>query len=434
MGTVLTQNSFSGGTPQPTTASVPKSLVSAGDETTFSSNNLSLPTGAMLNWNGQLTECSLKAVSGQFQGFGTVSFPIEECTVSFSQDVVQHKRPNVPGARVESTGFNPIIFKVKAIFLFAMQRGKGETWADLYPSAFNKVFSMLTDKTAPVMTFNHPTMGQFTVKPQSGSTNVSGQMRNGQVIEFELIQANEDTASTSNVTASTAFGTAQTAATLFDSTVTLLTPPPPDNVTKLNLTQLLQQITGIIGSTTLLINNADSLINNAIAQIKSAEDALDRLETAATSGLKMQLQRVKDGLHSLQNNKSTVTLRIPASGRVPAVPLASPPPGITPPSTPLLINPPNVVPPPTPNAAQIAAQIQSQLAANTNNQITTVNTSSNLGVYIVAHDMTLANVALVTKNTIDNLMRLNPGISKKPTLTVGTQVIYQLVQGPSPVQ
>ena len=385
----------------------------------FSNSTLQLPKGVMFNWNGWRTECSIKAVSGPYQSLGKISFPVEECVLNFSQDLVQHKRPNVPGARVESTGFNPIIFKLKVPFLFGLQRGQGETWDKLYPETFSKVFSILADKVAPVLIFTHPTMGQFTVKPQGGSTVVSGNVRNGQILEFELIQANEDNINVSNITDIVSFGEAQAAATLFDNTVVLLNPPPPSSVTSISLTKLLQDVRGVIDSTSLFINQITNAVVGAINQVKMIEDALKRLKTAATSGLLNQLQRIKSGLHSLLNNQSLM-LRNPPAGRVPARPLVSPPPAITPPAP--------------PNSALIAAQIQAVQALNSQKQVLGLTSAPTLGVYVVAHEMTLAAVAHLTKNTIDTILKLNPAISKSPTIVVGTQIVYQLTTGSSPRQ
>lgn len=340
-----------------------------------------MPPGAMFFWNGQLTECSIQAVSGSYQSYGKVSFPVHEVTTSFSQDIVQHKRPNVAGAQVESLGSNPVVFKIKAPFLYGLQRGNGETWSDLFPQTFAKVIQILNDQVSPIVTFTHPTMGQFTCKPQSASTATTGEMRNGQVIEFELVTTNELNNSLSSILTANAFNAAASAATLFDQQIVQLQPPPPSNITSINLTQLLQQVRGAIDQTTLFINRFSSVFTNAIYQIGLIEQSLDRLNTAATAGLKMQLQRVKSGLYALTNN--TDVSKAPQSA--------------------------------------IALRI-SQVNQSQNNKLNTNNTS--LGIYVVPIEMTLANVALTLQNTIDQLIQLNPSICKTPTLLPGTQVVF----------
>lgn len=341
-----------------------------------------MPPGVMLNWNGQLSECSIQATSGTYQSYGKVSFPVEEVTASFSQDIVQHKRPNVPGSRIESMGANPIIFKVKAPFLYGLQKGNGETWSDLFPQTFSKVIQILNDSISPICTFTHPTLGQFTVRPHGATTMTSSQMRNGQIIEFELMQSNEDNTNLNNITTTSSFAQAQSAAQQYDNMIIALTPAPSPAITSISLTQLLQTVRAAIDQTTLFINQATSVINNALFQIQMIEDSLDALDTAATSGLQMQLQRVKSGVYALVNNQSV---------------------------------------PQTPSAALNLATAQT--AVNFYNQQSSTGLSQ-LGVYVVSVEMTLGNVALIVHNTVDQLIQLNPNIAQTPTLAVGTQVIF----------
>lgn len=396
----------------------------AGDNIPFPQNggdnikalNGGNPPGVMLNWNNSLTECSIEATSGQFKSYGKVSFPIEECGVTFSQDLVQHKRPNVAGARVEGTGFNPIMFKVKALFLFGLQRGNGETWANLYPEVFQKVFSILTDTVSPVLIFTHPTMGQFTVKPQNGTTNVSSNQRNGQVIEFELIQANENENATITIPVQN-LSAAEGAATIFDDTFQLLKPPPPPHILAISLTKLLQKVRGVIDSTSLFIGKLTNVVNYAINQIKMIEDALIRLKTAATSGLMTQLKRVKAGIFSLINNRATVR-PIGINGQVRANSTVPPP----------------ANPTATPTAAIRAAQLDRCQALNSAKNVAGITAAGNLSVYAVTAEMTLSNIALLTSNTIEQILRLNPNAGKSPTVKIGTQIVYQKVAGPSPRQ
>lgn len=346
-----------------------------------------MPPGAMHFWNGQLVECSIQAVSGSYQNYGKVSFPVTEVSTSFSQDVVQHKRPNVPGAQLESLGSNPVVFKIKAPFLYGLQRGNGETWKDLFPQTFAKVIQILNDQVSPVLTFTHPTMGQFTVKPQSASTTVNGEMRNGQIIEFELITTNELNTALSSILTANAFSTAQSAAAIYDQQVLTLKPPPPSSVTSINLTQLLQQVRGVMEQSSLFLNRGLNVVSNALYQIQQIKTTLDAINNPGTGTLQNQLDRITAGIYSLTNN------------------------------TDLSKNNNNSVKSSTSRSLAIGQVNQSKT-----NTFNTNNTS--LGVYIVPVEMTLANVALVIKNTVDQLIQLNPSLSKTPTLLPGTQVVF----------
>ena len=360
--------------------------------------------GAALNWNGVLTEASIQATSGTYQNYGKISFPVMEIHTAFSQDIAEHKRPNVPGARLESMGANPIIFKIKAPFLFGLQRGNGETWDNLFPASFFQVVEILNDQIAPVITFTHSTLGQFTVKPKSATTVTDAHIRNGQILEFELISANEDDTNLSNVTTQIEFGLAQTSATLFDQQFSNFinslpsdTEIPSDLVDFVDgtdsMTDILGSVADAVTQTTLFINNVASVVNSAIYQINQVSNALESMDNPAVAPLQMQLQRCISGVYSQINNQAL---------------------------------------PQTPSAASQMASNELASAALSQQQLNILNGTSNLGVYVVNTPMTLGNVCLIVHNTADQIINLNPALSKVPTIDVGTQVVFYGVPGHSP--
>ena len=381
------------------------------------------PDDVMFNWNGQLQECSIQAISGTYQNFGTVSFPVEDVSAVFSQDLVEHKRPNVPGARVESLGANPIIFKVKALFLYGLQRGDGESWSDLYPQTFSKVIQIINDQVAPTLIFTHPTMGQFNVKPKGASTVTSAHARNGQIVEFELVSANTDDSSLSNITTTSEFAAAQSAANIFDQQIATLTPAPPANIKSISLTQLLQTIRAAIDQTTLFINQLTSTVTNALFQIQMIKDSLDALGTAATSGLMNQLQRVESGIYSLFNNQALPGTTKSFGGQSPPKPLIPFTP--TPPGVQNITSSP-IPTTPTPSSVNPNLQSSGSTAAYNASFYNAKNpgTQTQVGIYFVAVDMTLAHIALNVHNTLDQLIMLNPSISQSPTVRNGTFFNY----------
>lgn len=274
------------------------------------------------------------------------------------------------------------MFKVKALFLLGLLRASGDTWDNLYPATFSQVIQVLNDTVSPVVTFTHPTMGQFTCKPQGLSTTTSYNIRNGQIVDFELITSNEDDNDTSNITTMVEFGLAQSAATIFDNQVGQLSPPPSTPIP--SVAGIVNVVLDALDQPTLFVNSLPYVVNNAIFQIGDIELSLDNMDTAATASLQMQLERVKSGIYSLVNNQAL---------------------------------------PQTPSAATTLASAQLS-SANRNANQQQNNGLSSLGVYVVPFDMTLANAGLNVHNSSDQLIKLNPGLSKTPTLPVGTQVVY----------
>lgn len=274
------------------------------------------PSGAASNWNGQLRECSIQALDGNFTSFGVLSFPVESLQMSFSQDLVQHKKPYVRGAQIEATGFNPHVFKIRAPFINGYKRSKLETWSNLFPDQFTLVYTVLTDDRSPTIDFVHPTLGHYTCKAQGGDSETTYTTTNGQVMTFELIETHN---TTSTVAPVDVFASADYSASQYDTQIQTLTPPPPANIRAISLTQLMQQVKGTIDTTTLQINRSTAVINHAVFQVRQIEDSLTALNSAATAAPMKNVQAVKAGLLSLKQgllqNKSTLLVyTVPAEG------------------------------------------------------------------------------------------------------------------------
>jgi hypothetical protein len=269
-------------------------------------------------YNGQLVECSLYPSTGTYAG-QTVTFPTEEVVAEFSQDVAQHKRPYVPGARIESTGVNPIVFKVKAPFLFGLQSGNGETWGSLYPTSFMLLFQILTDTISPTCTFQHPTMGIYTVKPVHGSTSVSPAIRNGQVIEFELVQANLDSDTTSSVASTNEVGAATSSANTFETLLASALAAIPDSETLQdelegipNPANLFAQLSSIANSVSNPLGSVTAYGNSVINDLDQFKTTLQGANDANTANAEIQLEVMKSGVYSMQNTApNTNTFVVP---------------------------------------------------------------------------------------------------------------------------
>ena len=117
------------------------------------------------------------------------------------------------------------------------------------------------------------------------------------------------------------------------------------------------------------------------------------MDNPAVAPLQMQLQRCISGVYSQINNQAL---------------------------------------PQTPSAASQMASNELASAALSQQQLNILNGTSNLGVYVVNTPMTLGNVCLIVHNTADQIINLNPALSKVPTIDVGTQVVFYGVPGHSP--
>jgi len=90
----------------------------------------------------QLLECS----------FRDVAFPVASLLTEFQHSVVQHRRMDRNGAKLENTGRGPISYSIRAPFCNTIARGPMETWDNLYPQ-INK--AVLPNFEAPELKPQH---------------------------------------------------------------------------------------------------------------------------------------------------------------------------------------------------------------------------------------------------------------------------------------
>lgn len=363
-------------------------------------------TNTKRDWNGQLTECSIEVQDGSFTG-NIYQFPIIRCDLNSTQDVVQHKYPQIGGASIESTGLNPTTFKVEAPFLVGMQRGNGESWNpdDLYPVTFTNIVKVFQDPVSPTLLFTHPTMGQYLVKVQSFNTSVVENIKNGQMLNFDLIEHTKDITNQVQNGATADWGDAKSASSEWDFQITNFDPPIPTSsvLRKKSLTDYVNELQGLIDGTLLSVNQVFMKIQNTLFEFQQIRNSVLRFEDAVDQ----RTGQVKNAalyvaLHAQQGNLLTKLERVEKGVWA----LASDQP----------VN--------APEAARLAAQQQRQQALNNSNGQSSFSSFRQLRVYVLDGKMSLGQVALVLRNKIDDLIGLNPGISRFIVLPTGTQVVY----------
>jgi prophage DNA circulation protein len=216
--------------------------------------------------------------------------------MDFSIDLAQHKKPNVPGAKIEGLGSNPITFHVKALFINNLLRGPTETWDDstLFPGRFLQVVTALLDDSAGA--FVHPTLGSFNCKPVAGSSTTSANERNGQTLEFQLVVANTEAADALLSTLELGLGYSSAAA--LDSQLTALV-PPPSGLPTVSFSALINNITSIIGQTSLLVQQLSQVVNGTLYQLSRVELALQDLDDVASAPIIQNVERTKSAVNDL---------------------------------------------------------------------------------------------------------------------------------------
>ena len=241
------------------------------------------------NWAGTYKSVSLNEIE----------FPCEEVEILFKQRVVPHKRPGVPGAKLESLSRDPYIFKIKnALFINGLTSSVGEFWdgQQLFPGVFNQIFNLLTDSANNPMRFVHPTLGSyFWVKSISGSSPTSFECKNGQMMSFELMQDNTDLedSNTQIDTRAAAYTSAQTFDTYYHE-------PKPPHFT--SLLDLYNSVLTAVNTAVYDIQRVQHLVSFARSQINKLNAALTSVHDLAKSFLQFHLSTVLKSINDVANS------------------------------------------------------------------------------------------------------------------------------------
>jgi hypothetical protein len=305
-------------------------------------------------FNGNIRECQL----------GGVGFPVSRVMTNFGNDVVQHKYPNVPGANLEPMGKNPKTFMVQALFINGLKRSSTETWSDLYPETYDKIIAFFEDPNNPTIVFQHPTIGTFNVKCIHGSTEVSYNCLNGQVVDFELMQDGNNNA-TIGILVPNEQANGQQSAISFQQGLDMYAEDNPDiDITALpDLTDdfysnLFSVSIGTTQGTIVSVGTAAATCSNAVSQNTVAGQQLLALNDPTNASLMINLESMNSALNDV-------------------------------------------------------------VTSNTNGNIFTVNVPMTLNQVLLQ---------LLPQNnnlTIENLIALNPQLALSPTISVGTNIYWQ---------
>lgn len=226
----------------------------------------------------QLLECSFRGIS----------FPVESLSFDVAQTVIQHRRMDRNGAKLENTGLGAVTYSLKAPFCNTIARGPSETWDNLYPDQKNKLLDALTDRSTG--DFIHPELGLRRCKAGNIRTELDPNYRGGIVIVFTLIEDTEEGDAVA-ITANSTIDLAVSAAISLDATLGSLNPPLDSGMSEIGFKDFedaINAITGvfdqvglmqkqIIGKIDRVIGKVNKLIDTAGGTIKDLGTAPDQL-------------------------------------------------------------------------------------------------------------------------------------------------------------
>jgi prophage DNA circulation protein len=212
----------------------------------------------------QLLECSFRGIS----------FPVESLDVNFAHDVIQHKRMDRDGAKLENTGMGALSYNVKAPFCNSIAKGPMETWSNLYPDTKNKMLEALQDRTTG--DFIHPELGLRRCKASNVHSALDPNYRSGVVLTFALIEDTEDDDAVS-ITANSTVSIAKSAAVSLDAKIAKLKPPIKTGLEEDGLksfTDAIDKIGGAFDQVGLLQKQVIGKIDKVIGRINKLSDTI----------------------------------------------------------------------------------------------------------------------------------------------------------------
>lgn len=253
-------------------------------------SKLKIPVKAQGEVLSQLLECSFRGIS----------FPVESLEVEVSHDVIQHKRMDRDGAKLENTGLGAYSYRVKAPFCNTIARGPMETWNNLYPDQKNKMLEALADRSTG--DFVHPEFGIRRCKSVSFSSALDPKYRSGVVLSFALVEDTEDDDAIS-ITQNSTLALALQAAINLDAKLGKLTPPPNTGLAQdgfKSFENFVRSIQAIVDQVGLLqkqiIGKIDRVIGSINRLSQSVSDTVQNLGNAPDQLIAALLKIKKNAL------------------------------------------------------------------------------------------------------------------------------------------
>jgi len=231
--------------------------------------------------------------------FRDVSFPVTDFRIQISHDIAQHKRPDQDGARVESTGRNPMTFSASIPFYRGIATNVTENWPELYPAHHRAFLSSMADRTAGVLSC--PSFGDIIVKPVSCTSNLRADARSGEDVSAEWIEAPQD-----DIAARAAFAmpsplnaALEAASTLNDPAITpALKKVDPDD--RISIFEAMTKIAAVMDQSRLFIQQNVAMIDRLTYRLNVIHESTSSLMDPQLWTVKEPVNRLRDALYRLK--------------------------------------------------------------------------------------------------------------------------------------
>ena len=119
----------------------------------------------------------------------TLFFPVVDITENGGKRIVQHQRPNRPGAKLQDTGCKARSWTFTAIFNNSIQEGV-QNGVPLYPQRLRQILRSLD--TAETGTLVLPTVGKVRARPETYERKESPEQQDTAALSMTFVEDNEE--------------------------------------------------------------------------------------------------------------------------------------------------------------------------------------------------------------------------------------------------
>lgn len=232
-----------------------------------------------------------------------IPFPVTAFRVRLSHDIAQHKRPDQDGARVESTGRNPLVFSAQIPFRNGIRRGPNESWVSgtLYTEGWRRFLDAMADRSKGML--QHPALGRIQCKPVSADSELTAQKRDGEDVTAEWIEFSDDEAASNAILAAGApVGQAVTEAANLDTILADLAAikaKDPD-YGKISLEEAMRRVAGVVDTVSLMSRKTFGMIDRIGYRLNAIGEAIKSAQDPQNWAAKESINRLRAALHAVK--------------------------------------------------------------------------------------------------------------------------------------
>lgn len=232
-----------------------------------------------------------------------VSFPINDLTTSSGQTLVKHQFPDRDGAWFESTGREPIIVSVKAMFLNTILPAASETWkaGALFPAAYNSMMAAVKDKSVGLL--QHPSYGTFNAKVETWTANQNAQNMSGATMDITFVETIAP-----DLTDTVVSGAGATAiATALDTAIANAKPMfVPPATSPASFADLIGSVVSFIDKSSLLLSQVDGTFDQVLFHLDRLKTACDMAGDNVVESVHSKAEFLEDMVREMQANFNAV--------------------------------------------------------------------------------------------------------------------------------